>query len=265
MPANAENPDSSHGTRLLLPGGAAGETLPAARCVLHGQPLALPAGAPVVMMGGTFDPPHAWHVEIANAARRHVSRETGDQPQLVVVPTGESPLKGRTTDAGSAHRVAMARIAFAGVPDALVWCEEVGRPGLSFTFDTVAKLSEQVEPGCRIWLVIGADQASQFHKWHRVKELLSRVQVLIAPRPPLTDPPAVIHSMRASRAWSEAMLARFGEGVLDLPVSEVSSTALRGAVAAGMPTDLGAGSLATGVDAYIKAAGLYSRRVADNG
>ncbi|MBX3409070.1 MAG: nicotinate (nicotinamide) nucleotide adenylyltransferase [Phycisphaeraceae bacterium] len=265
MPANAENPDSSHGNRLLLPGGVAGETLPAARCVLHGQPFALPAGAPVVMMGGTFDPPHAWHVEIANAARRHVSRETGDQPQLVVVPTGESPLKGRTTEAGSAHRVAMARIAFAGVPDALVWCEEVGRAGLSFTFDTVARLSEQVEPGCRIWLVIGADQASQFHKWHRVEELLARVQVLIAPRPPLTDPAAVIHAMRASGAWGEAMLARFGEGVLDLPVSEVSSTALRGAVAAGMPTDLGAGSLATGVDAYIKAAGLYSRRVADNG
>ena len=61
------------------------------------------------MFGGAFDPPHRAHVALARAAIAQLRLD-----RLFVVPTGDAWHKARTLTA-AAHRLAMTRLAFAGI------------------------------------------------------------------------------------------------------------------------------------------------------
>jgi nicotinate-nucleotide adenylyltransferase len=233
-----------------------GHTLP--RLVGRNEPLGIPEGAPVVMIGGSYDPPHAWHLEIARAALKRVSQS--GEAWLVLVPAGQSPLKGRSPEASANQRVEMARLAFAGIPNSIVWREEVDRAGESFTIDTVTRLRAELGAQRQAWFVIGSDQALQFHRWRRVSELLSLIGVLIALRPPITTRNELTAAMRESKAWSEEQLAGIVQGVLDLALSPLSSTSVRAGLAEGEPA--GGGGLPATVAAYIAASGLYRGQAA---
>jgi nicotinate-nucleotide adenylyltransferase len=125
--------------------------------------------------GGSFDPPHIGHRVLAVDAA-----EALDLDRLFVVPTGVQPLKTEKTDGASAeHRVAMARLAFAGVDRVEVDQSEVNRSGLSFTVDTLESYAAAY-PGAEIFLLIGRDSYQSLDKWknpERIREL-SRLAIL---------------------------------------------------------------------------------------
>ena len=72
------------------------------------------APARVGMFGGAFDPPHRAHVALARAAIAQLRLE-----RLFVLPTGNAWHKDRTLTPVE-HRLAMSRLAFAGVAGAQV-------------------------------------------------------------------------------------------------------------------------------------------------
>lgn len=78
----------------------------------------------VLLMGGTFDPPHVAHVAQARSALR---RAMAPGAWLVLVPAARSPLKRGGPGARDRDRVAMLRAAFAGVGRATVWTDELDR------------------------------------------------------------------------------------------------------------------------------------------
>ena len=58
---------------------------------------------------------------------------------------------------------------------------ELGRPGPSYTVDTVLELSEKF-PGARFFYLIGEDNVPALHTWHRAEELRARVQFVVCRR-----------------------------------------------------------------------------------
>jgi nicotinate-nucleotide adenylyltransferase len=123
------------------------------------------------VFGGTFDPPHVGHLIVAHDAAAAL-----DLQQVLFVPAGTHPLKGKRVGAPASLRLEMTAAATEGSQLFTVDGRELRRPGPSYTVDTIAEL--QVEnPGAELFLLIGADILREIHRWHQVQELAQRARI----------------------------------------------------------------------------------------
>ncbi|MCC2676601.1 MAG: putative nicotinate-nucleotide adenylyltransferase ((+) pyrophosphorylase) [Ramlibacter sp.] len=126
--------------------------------------------ARVGMFGGAFDPPHRAHLALARAAIDQLRLD-----RLHVLPTGDAWHKARTLTAG-VHRLEMARLAFAGLPQVVVDPKELERSGPTYSIDTLRELQAE-HPQAELVLLMGEDQAAGFTRW-RAWEDIARLAVL---------------------------------------------------------------------------------------
>lgn len=121
----------------------------------------------IILFGGSFDPVHQGHIEMAKAAADQLEAD-----EVWFIPARQAPLKDRALTDGRL-RQEMLEIALRMYPDFKVEPVELDREGISYTIDTVRELTKK-HPDCAFTFLIGADQLSQFHKWKDV-EVLNRL------------------------------------------------------------------------------------------
>ena len=129
----------------------------------------------VGMFGGAFDPPHRAHLALARAAVDQLGLD-----QLHVIPTGDAWHKARALTDG-AHRLAMARLAFAGLQRVVVDGRELERSGPTYSIDTLRELQAEY-PGAELVLLIGEDQAAGFTRWRAWTEVARLAVLAVAGR-----------------------------------------------------------------------------------
>jgi len=127
----------------------------------------------VILFGGTFDPPTIAHVEVAKRSMDAISASG-----VVFAPAFQSPLKNKPLT-NPLHRLNMLKHALNDDSWASISLIELEREGVSYTIDTVESL---VSEGMCVRLLIGADQWSQFDKWHRYEALLELANPIVIPR-----------------------------------------------------------------------------------
>lgn len=187
--------------------------------------------AHLLLYGGTFDPIHHGHLITAQAARECVQAD-----HVVFVPARRSPHKLERQSADGDHRLAMIHAAIAGNSHFVADGRELVREGPSYTFDTLASLRSE-HPQDRFTLLIGADQLPKLHTWHRIGEFFegpARVEVAVLPRE--EPPPAEVWAGLAYHL-GDAVAERLEAGMLATPFIEISATAIRQRVAAGLPIE----------------------------
>jgi len=167
----------------------------------------------VGIFGGSFDPVHNAHMALARLALAELALD-----EVLWVPAGKPWQKTRAVTSW-AQREAMVRLAIQGETRFSLSRIEIERSGPSFTVDTVRELKSQ-RPGVKWYLIIGQDQYSGFHTWHRWQELLGLVTLAIANRPdaPLSADPQVM---------------RIAHEAVALPMMDISSTDIRERIAKG--------------------------------
>ena len=129
----------------------------------------------VGMFGGAFDPPHRAHVALAAAAVQQLALD-----RLYVFPTGDAWHKARTLSPAQ-DRLAMTRLAFAGVPAVQVDDRELRRTGPTYSVDTLRELQAE-HPGAGLHLLMGEDQAAGFARWHAWEEIAQLAVLCVAAR-----------------------------------------------------------------------------------
>lgn len=163
------------------------------------------------VLGGAFDPPHVVHVALAQAACAQLHLDA-----LHVIPTGDAWHKSRTLTAAE-HRVAMARLAFADVPQAVIDTCEIERSGPSYTVDTLRELKAKY-PEAQLYLIMGEDQARLLATWREWEEVVRLAIICVAARAPSAGEIGVFGT-------------DFPPGVevhrIDMPVSALSATQIR--------------------------------------
>ena len=183
------------------------------------------------ILGGSFDPPHRGHIELATRAT-----DTLPLAQLFLVPSFSAPLATAPPLASAVHRLAMVALMANLRSEWQLLSYEVDQHQQVATIDTVAYLLKQ-QPNTTPYLLMGADQAAQFQEWQRWEQLLEWVQVVCFER--------------AGLAMPSSLAARFTLMPFDSPLS---STRVRSQISRGESTTA---SLLPVVADYILRHGLY--------
>ncbi len=176
----------------------------------------------VGVMGGTFDPPHAAHLALAQCALSELELD-----ELLWLPAGQPWQKAGVSAA--THRAAMVDRALHSAHEPRFRLErcELERDGPSFMVDTLLNLrARPAYTRCEWFLVMGQDQYQRLHTWHRWAELLDLATLAVAVRPldatpdRLEPPPALAEHahrlvplhMPANRLSSSEIRARCARG-----------------------------------------------------
>jgi nicotinate-nucleotide adenylyltransferase len=134
--------------------------------------------------GGAFDPPHNAHLALARAAVAQLQLD-----ELRVFPTGHAYHRGGHISAPQ-DRLAMARLAFDGLPKVIVDDREIRRAGPTYTIDTLRELRRDFGAP-QLLLVMGEDQASAFTGWHEWAEIARIATICVAHRGPAAQAPVI--------------------------------------------------------------------------
>ena len=129
------------------------------------------------IFGGTFDPPHLGHLLVAS----HIL-ETLELDRIILVPAATSPHKRNRPLTEAEHRLAMVRLAVAGVPQMEVSDAEVRRGGVSYTVDTL-RILQQEHARAGLTLIIGMDNLAEFGAWKDPDDILQIARVVVMTRP----------------------------------------------------------------------------------
>ncbi len=138
----------------------------------------------IALFGGTFDPIHRGHLNVARAAAKHFRLR-----EVWFVPADIPPHKQKTPVTSYFHRYSMVVLALADEPDFLPSLLEAPDPEPhmertpSYSIDTVRKVKAGLRRGDRLYFLIGIDAFRDIAKWHKAEELLRECEFIIAARP----------------------------------------------------------------------------------
>lgn len=192
------------------------------------------------ILGGTLNPIHNGHIEIARAAMAELGLD-----RVMLLPSGDPPYKRVRTD--KRDRLAMAELAARPYDNIFVNDLEVRREGATYTVETLTALSVEY-PDDQWTYIVGGDTLNKLDSWREFPRIARLCDFATACRPG-TD-----RALTAFRA--QAISACYGTRVDVLSVSgpEVSSTAIRHRVAEGRDIST---LVPASIDAYIRDHGLY--------
>lgn len=207
---------------------------------------ARPAGRRIGLFGGSFDPVHAAHRALGDAALDQLQLD-----ELRWVIAGQPWQKAGRVLAPAECRAEMVGLATADEPRHRVERCELARTGPSYTLDTVRELQTAGDPVDTWFLVIGQDQYANFCSWHGWRELVGRVTLAVAGRAGIEPAPPAELAAELMRAARPAVH-------LAMPPSPISATAIRAALARGqLAASLVPQTLHAAVAARIDHARLY--------
>lgn len=189
------------------------------------------------ILGGTFDPPHVGHMQVAKAALAQLGLD-----EVVWVPANRNPLKSGD-QASPKARLHMCGLAIFGEPAMSVSDIEITRGGPSYLVDTLREML-MVRQG-EYWFIAGADAMASFGTWKQPERVVQMCRIALAPRAG-TD----LEGLR-SRLGSE-LLHRID--VLSADVKKVSSSNIRDMAYSG---DDVSHLVCPAVADYINETGLY--------
>lgn len=220
----------------------------------------IPPGARcVLVVGGTFDPPHLAHVALPRAAARAVGADA-----TLYVPAARSPQKRAGPVATDADRIAMLRLALAAEPSAAISTLEIdrahsaltqpgGSPPPSYTIDTIRELRAMLGEETQIRLFLGADQAAVFHTWKDARDLLALAEPVVALREPYESSDSLLQAL--AQRWIGADLDAWRARIVPGALMPASATALRAAASGDLSAF--ARDLHPDVREYIQSRALY--------
>ena len=204
------------------------------------------------LLGGTFDPIHCGHLDVARAARRALGLEW-----IWLVPSRLPPHRAMPV-ASAAHRFAMVALAVAGEPGLKVSDVEMDTPGPSYTVETLDRLEALGVPGRSVCFLTGADAFCDVPSWKAYPAVLDRCHFAVVSRRGIpagslrTAMPSLAARMIDAPAKPREAPAIF---LVDAATTPVSSTEVRKAAGECQPLT---GLVPPAVAAHITLHDLYS-------
>ncbi len=132
------------------------------------------------ILGGTFDPIHKGHLELAKAALSKLHLD-----QVIFVPAFKHPLREKDSyvSASSEDRYEMVKRAIKDVLQFSISDIELKRKGISYTVDTLKLFRKQYPIPHELFFITGGDWGKNLDQWKDIKTIFSLAAFVVAKRP----------------------------------------------------------------------------------
>ncbi len=201
------------------------------------------------ILGGTFDPVHLAHVQLAKCAYEQYCLE-----MVLFLPAGDPPHKTERQIAPAYRRLEMLRLALKEYPYFQISEYEMEKQGHSYTAETLEYFT-QMHPDVQFYFIVGADSLFSLDSWYSPERCLNQAVFLVGNR------------MKRSEEEVDRqilyLMERFG-GIIqkvDMPDMEISSSNIRELLKRGQDASL---YLSPAVCDYIRQNHLYYQGPAEN-
>ena len=162
------------------------------------------------LYGGTYDPPHDAHIELAEWVRDNLSLD-----YIYFIPVGSHAFKYDYRISPPEIRYQMVEAAIQDHKYLRVSRIELDRPDISYTIDTISSFRQYEKIGTTdLYLIIGIDNLSEFHRWKDPDKVLDQVKVVVIRRSGYND---------------RSLLEKYRNKVtfLESPLIDISATEIR--------------------------------------
>jgi nicotinate-nucleotide adenylyltransferase len=139
----------------------------------------------IALYGGTFDPVHSGHLEVA----RRVS-ELFEIERVIFIPAQLAPHKRGRPVTAPIHRYAMLALATQDDARLLISTFELDAPDRRYTVDTVAHFQRTFGEDTELFFIMGADSWSEIKTWRDWERLLKMTSHIVVTRPGYEMTPA---------------------------------------------------------------------------
>ena len=205
--------------------------------------------ASIGILGGSFDPVHRAHIQVALTALESLSLD-----EVRLMPAQQSPTRS-APQASAQHRLAMLDLVAGQYEFLSVDDRELRRAAPSYSVDSLQELRNEF-PDDRLFFIVGADAFNGLLAWHQWKKIFELAHLVVVARPGeqiIADGElAKILAEKACQEKPQTLAGAIITGLnCDLPIS---STAVRKALATATAVD---SLLEESVSHYIQENRLY--------
>lgn len=132
----------------------------------------------IAIYGGTFDPVHNGHLEVARRILKLFALD-----EIIFMPAYVAPHKQNASVSSAFHRYAMLALATENDEHLSISTAELDAREPAFTVDTIARLRERFGDTTRLFFVMGADSWSEIKTWRDWERLLQLCDHVVVTRP----------------------------------------------------------------------------------
>ena len=211
----------------------------------------------IALYGGTFDPVHAGHLEIARGVLQLFEIE-----KVLFIPAQVAPHKVGKPVTAPIHRYAMLALATQDDPQLSISTFELDAPDRRYTVDTLEHFQRVLGDSTELFFIMGADSWSEITTWREWERLLAMTNHIVVTRPGY-DPAATHVSAIGDRIvdlrdGKTPPRTPVGKKIFftDVVMKDVSATNIRRLASEGRVEEL-TGLVPGPVLEYIKKYGIY--------
>nr|MCR4673869.1 nicotinate (nicotinamide) nucleotide adenylyltransferase [Lachnospiraceae bacterium] len=127
------------------------------------------------ILGGTFDPIHKGHMEMADIAKKELSLD-----EVWIMPAGSPPHKDGAAVTSRMHRFEMCEYACKYHPNVLTMYGEFSnlKSEPNYTYLTLEKLKKDY-PEDEFYFIMGQDSIDYFDKWREPQRILNAASIVV--------------------------------------------------------------------------------------
>ena len=194
------------------------------------------------IMGGTFNPIHNGHLELARKAKEQFALD-----EILFMPCGEPYMKAAQKVESKQTRVEMTALAVQEEAYFYLSTMEIEHSGNTYTYETLERLKQENQD-TEYYFILGADNIFQITKWEKPERIFANCRLLAAVRDDKTVADMVKQIEYLEQTYHAVIF------LLKINYMDISSSKIRQKVAEGISIEA---DVPASVKDYIEEKGLY--------